>query len=135
MYLVKTKIGPSAAHGDGVFVDETILAGEVVWRFVAGHDCTLSKEEFAALGDDEKKALSHVAYLSRATERWVFPPEGDPARFTNHSDTPNLTVVVNSAVSPEPLFVARIAIPKGEELTVDYRTFDSSLVERKLGWQ
>jgi len=45
MLLVKTKLGPSKIHGIGLFVDEFIPKGTIVWKFVPGFDLKFTKEE------------------------------------------------------------------------------------------
>jgi len=38
MFLVKTRIGPSKIHGIGVFADERIPKGQMIWMFDARID-------------------------------------------------------------------------------------------------
>lgn len=65
---------------------------------------------------------------------WVYPPEGDPAEFTNHSMNSNLSVVYNKQVSPEPYFVANRDILAGEELTNNYHEFDAMTQKESPSW-
>jgi hypothetical protein len=44
MLLVKTVSKPSALHGTGLFADEFIPEGTVLWRFVVGKDNAYAKE-------------------------------------------------------------------------------------------
>lgn len=124
MYLVKVLIRNSTIEGKGVFSVDNIPKGTVVWKFNSTHDQSLSSEEFDALNDAERARLYRVAYLSPSSNRWVFPPDDDPARYTNHSTANNLSVVFDSSSSDEPIFIANRDIPGGEELTVDYTEFD-----------
>lgn len=126
MYLTKIFVQSSPIEGRGVFAAEDIKKDEIVWKFDHAHDQSLSLDEFEKLGANEKIELLRVAYLSASSNRWVFPPEQDPARFTNHSETNNLSAVVDAAISEEPFFVANKDIQTGEELTVNYREFDAA---------
>lgn len=125
MYLVKVEVRDSQIEGKGVFTLETVKEGTVVWRFDHTHDQTLSAAEFDKLDDDSKRKLQRVAYLSPSSHRWVFPPDDDPARFTNHSKANNLSVLYDETKSEEPIFVANRNIAAGEELTVNYTEFDT----------
>lgn len=128
MYIKATVVKNSNIQGRGVFAAEAIAAGEVVWKFDPNHDLTLSIKEFGALAENEKEILNHVAYLSAETGQYIYPPENDPARYTNHdSEKNNLTVAVDAKVSPEPYFVANRDINKGEELTNNYHEFDGAI--------
>jgi SET domain-containing protein len=128
MYLKRIVVKDSKIQGEGVFAAEDIHTGEVVWKFDTNHDLTLSEKEFISLPEGKKELLNHVAYLSAETGRYIYPPDGDPARYTNHdSEKNNLTVVVDKKVSPEPYFIANRNINEGEELTNNYNEFDAAI--------
>lgn len=126
MYLTKIFVQSSSIEGKGVFAAEDIKKDDIVWKFNHAHDHSLPLDEFEKLGTNEKTELLRVAYLSPSSNRWVFPPEQDPARFTNHSEANNLSVIFDAAISEEPFFVANKDIQAGEELTVDYSEFDAT---------
>lgn len=134
MYLVQTIVKNSAIDGRGVFTLQDIKVGDVVWKFDSSHDKTLTRNEFEALDSAEKEALRRVAYLSKNTGRLVYPPENDPALYTNHSDKNNLSAVFNGSVSEEPIFVANRDIAAGEELTNNYREFDDLTENLQAEW-
>lgn len=134
MYLIPVEVKASPIDGNGVFTLQDIPAGKVVWKFDPSHDKTLTQDAFTALTEEEKEALKRIAYLSKHTGRWVYPPSDDPARYTNHSDTNNLSVMVDESISEEPLFVANRAITKGEELTNNYREFDTFAENLEADW-
>ncbi len=60
--------------------------------------------------------------------------QGDHARFTNHSNISNLSVVINQEISQEPYFIANQDIEIGEELTNNYTEFDESCKTFKPQW-
>lgn len=134
MYLIKVAVQDSPIDGQGVFTLEDVKAGDVVWKFDSDHDRTLSKSQFDSLGGEEREELRRVAYLSKNTGRWVYPPENDPARFTNHSKENNLSATLNTSISEEPVFVANRDIQAGEELTNDYSEFDDLSENLEADW-
>jgi SET domain-containing protein len=109
MLKVKTRLGTSGIHGIGLFADQPIPAGAVVWC-CDGFDQVLPeayRDEF----------LTHYGYRRR-TGQWVLP--ADNGRFSNHSETPNTGPAdVAGLVDAE---IALRDIAEGEELTIDYRT-------------
>lgn len=135
MYLFDTLIRKSEIEGSGVFADQDIPKGSVVWKFDPRHDLTMSLEDFEKLDSEAKADIRKVAYISPTSGRWVYPPANDPARYTNHSETSNnLSAVFDSGTSSEPLFIAKTEIAKGTELTVNYTEFDDSLKQTVPGW-
>jgi SET domain-containing protein len=125
MYLTKISVRDSAIEGKGVFATEDIRKNSIVWKFDHTHDQSLSPDEFDRLDTSSKTELLRVAYLSPNSNRWVFPPDEDPARFTNHSEKNNLSVVFDDSISEEPIFIANKDIRAGDVLTVNYSEFDA----------
>ena len=135
MYLIKVEVKGSPIHGKGVFALENIPKGKIVWKFDPTHDLVLSLDDFNQLDESAKVELKRVAYLSGSSGQYVYPPENDPARFTNHDgERNNLSVKIDEEVSKEPYFIANRDIEAGEELTNNYSDFDESLKESKSGW-
>lgn len=134
MYIVKVKVAKSQIDGNGVFAENDIPKGEIVWIFQQDHDQRLSDTAFQNLSITEREHLSHTAYFSPWSHLWVFPPEGDAAEYTNHSDEHNLSVKFDAAISPEPYFVANREIKEGEELTNNYHEFDEITRQIKPDW-
>ena len=72
--------------------------------------------------------MDKVAYLSSASNQYVFPPENDPALYTNHDAlNNNLSVTVDPTISSEPFFIANRDILPEEELTNNYHEFDEAI--------
>lgn len=134
MYLVQVTVKESPIEGKGVFTLQDIKVGDVVWKFDSSHDQTMIRAEFDALDKKEKEALRRVAYLSKDTGRWVYPPENDPALYTNHSKENNLSATINGSISEEPIFVANRDIASGEELTNNYYEFDDLTANLEAEW-
>ena len=134
MYLLPVEIKESKVHGKGVFVLVKISKGQIVWKFDASHDKVMSVAEFGALDSNHQSELKRVAYLSPTSNRYIYPPENDSARFTNHSSSNNLSVLVDQKISEEPYFIANRDIHSGEELTNNYTEFDESIKAYKPEW-
>jgi len=128
MYLIPISVKSSTVEGKGVFSEAYISKGEIVWKYTMGHDKSLSQSDYEALTDSEKEYMNKVAYLSSTSGQYIFPPENDPALYTNHDAlNHNLTAVLDKSISPEPFFIANRDIKKGEELTNNYHEFDASI--------
>ena len=104
MNLVKTVVKESKIHGKGVFADENIKKGAVVWKFVEGFDISETPEEYAKRPQEELDHLYHTSYLSPWTGMRVSPPIGDSSDYTNHSFDNNTSVKYDRDFSPEPFF-------------------------------
>jgi SET domain-containing protein len=122
MLLVKTKIGPSNIAGTGLFADELIPKGTVIWRFKEGFDIRVPEQYANDLPEPAKSFFQTYAYQNIDTRKYVLC--SDNARFFNHADAPNTHCVPDSD-DIETMDVASRDIAKGEELTIDYREFDT----------
>lgn len=137
MYLVPIETRKSTIEGTGVFTLEAIKKGTVVWKYVAGHDQSLSVVDYEKLDESSKQYMKKVAYLSPTSGQYVFPPENDPALYTNHDASHhNLTAIMDKNISPEPHFIANRDITPGEELTNNYHEFDVAIatMPHKPSW-
>ena len=127
MMTVKTKTGPSTIHGTGLFADEFISKGTLVWKFSPEVDREWTKEEAEQLPEplrSEILSLSH-AFISSYSGKYI--SEGDDAKYANHSSDPN---TIDDPHSKEEVCIAARDIARGEEITFDYRTFDEPFDER-----
>jgi SET domain-containing protein len=125
MLKILVKVEESPIHGKGLFTDENIPKGKIVWIYTDGHDIKISPKEFNNLPKITQKKLEEIGYLSPWSKQWVYPPKNDPAQYTNHSKDNNLKAKFDENVSTEPYFIANRDIKKGEELTNNYYEFDS----------
>ena len=125
--LVKTKIGPSAIEGIGLFADQFIPKGTSVWKFVPRFDMRFSKADVAAMPEILRETFLKYAYLNADKGKyvWCF----DNARFFNHSDDPNC--IQGPPIEGKTCDIAVRDISLGEEITGDYRAFDAAF-EKKM---
>jgi uncharacterized protein len=106
-YLAKSKI---LGAGLGLFCQEFVSAGTIIWTFHAGFDYIVDD-----LPQDEILRNFVVKYGYRPiTEGWVMC--ADDARFFNHSDDPTCLDFGQHTT-------ARYNLAPGTELTSDYRSF------------
>jgi hypothetical protein len=112
MLRVKTRIGPSAIHGIGLFADQDIARGTLIWEYMPTFDVTFDREAFERLPAESQRHVDKYAFLDR--EQNVFVLCGDDARFMNHSAEPNTWEVSESCT------LAARDIRAGEEITCDY---------------
>lgn len=129
MLLVKTRIGPSAIEGTGLFADEDIPAGTKTWEFMAGYDVIFTEAEIDALPPVPRAELLRYVYHNERSGNFIYCL--DNARFMNHTEAPN-TGSVYPPDGSEGHDIALRDIKRGEELTCDYREFDAGIAD-KLG--
>ena len=122
MLLVKTKIGPSKIAGIGLFADEFIPKGKWIWRFKEGFDLRVDANYPNSLPEPAKSFFATHAYQNNKTLKYVLC--ADDSRFFNHSNNPN-THCIKDPEDEETADIASRDIQIGEELTVDYREFDT----------
>jgi len=116
MLTIKTKLDKSKIHGIGVFAEEFIPKGKVVYQYLEGFDIIYSTEQIEKMSMLTRKYIEHYAYYSSGEGGYVLC--GDNGRFVNHSKTPNIQMYnrINT--------VALKDIQIGEEITEDYFYFD-----------
>lgn len=116
MLIVKTRLGPSAVHGLGVFAGEPIAQGQPLWRNVRALDSVLTVAEVEALPEHARAVYLHYGYRS-LTLPTHYILEFDNARFMNHAGEPN------TWFAEEEFGYATRDIAVGDEITCDYREF------------
>lgn len=121
MFLKKCKLKLSEIDGIGLFAEEDIKKGEIIYKSTQINRILVNKniveKEFPK---DLSLFFKRYSYLVK--QEYVM--DYDETRFTNHSDDPNTT---DSNID---LTIAIKDIKKGEEITTDYRIFDESWEEK-----
>lgn len=115
MLYVKTKVKPSVISGMGLFTEEDISNGTLVWKFEPNLDVLISKEDIENMSVPAKEQVYNYAYLDKKYNKFLLC--GDDARFFNHS------MECNCDDSNDDITIANRDIKKGEELTVNYFSF------------
>lgn len=118
MLLVNARVGRSTIHGFGLFAQEPIAAGTVVWRFNPGFDVVISAKRLSRFSDAARSQVEHYAFYLRDRQEFVLSMDDD--RFTNHAEDPNTR---GQAGDPFSETVAVRDIAQWEEITCSYREF------------
>lgn len=121
MLLVKTEIKQSEIHGTGLFANEFIAKGSVIFKesLFTKH---FTEDEYNSLPELQKQFIAHYCYFLGGV--WRCSMDND--RFTNHSDTPN-TIEQDYYTT-----IAAVDINIGDEITADYSSiFDKKQISKR----
>jgi len=132
MLLVKTKVKESKIHGKGLFADQNIKKGQIIWKFNPLIDRKIPRKKLAKLPIFVQRYIKYYSYLNNKDE---FVLCGDGARYINHSDNPNTKDIVtfwDKLLGREGISVAARDIKKGKEITSKYLRFDKKGRARHL---
>jgi len=118
MYLVKTIIHESSIEGNGIFADEYIPMGTIIYFFKKG-DVIVRANEISSLPEEEKNKI--VKYgMQDESGNWLL---GEGEEKLNHScDANSLSLFVDDIYCD----IAVRDISEGEEITADYSLFYST---------
>lgn len=124
MLRVKTRLAPSTIHGIGLFANEFIPAGTIIWEWDSTFDLAFDIPDMRTLHVSAREQVEKYAFYDITLDKMVLC--GDDARFFNHSDKANcLDNVLNARQT-----VALRDIAEGEELTADYRQWEMPVDKR-----
>ena len=87
MLIVKTRLGLSKIHGIGLFADQNIPKGTMVWEFDSLIDIYIPKSNLKKIPLSSQEQLLRYIFLDKIRKKYLLC--GDDARFFNHSDKPN----------------------------------------------
>mgnify|MGYP001584236778 FL=1 len=119
MLLVRTKLGPSKIHGIGLFADEFIPKGTIIWEFVPGFDLKFTEAEIKNFPEITKDFFHYYAYRSIRTGLYILC--SDESRHYNHSESPNTTGIEVEGTEEEGGDIATLDIQTGQEITYNYK--------------
>lgn len=121
MLLVKTKLASSVINGIGLYADQYIPQGTVIWEFSDGVDLSFSEDAYQKMKQQHDfSVLDKYIYKSMVSGAYILC--ADDARFINHSNQAN---TIDTLAGPEGLTLAARDIEINEEITSDYQTFDA----------
>jgi SET domain-containing protein len=114
MLLIQTYLDKSPIQGIGLFANEDIPAGTVIWKLNETGTKKFTKSYVDDWNHPEtfKKFIKTYAWLHKGIYYLCL----DDGRFMNHSDESN-------TLETQYTTVAKIDIKKGEEITCDYKSF------------
>ena len=114
MLAVRTRLDKSNIHGIGLFADEFIVRGMVVWLFADDFDRCFTEDEYDSFTETEREFLQTYGWKNKGK----YFLSVDNERFINHQQNPNCDCVGNRII------VANVDIERGTELTIDYKQID-----------
>lgn len=120
MLCVKTKVLPSDIHGLGLFADEFIPKGTLIWKFLPGFDQRFTSEQVMAFPTIVHQYLARHASFRKSNLYLLCADEGN---YFNHSDNPNVHSLKKEGELEMPVYALR-DIKAGEELTENYDEYD-----------
>jgi SET domain-containing protein len=115
MLLIRTRLGPSSIHGNGVFACEPVLPGTAVWQFEPAFDRIINEDELSTMPAAFREYINKYAYYSTDLGGMLLLP-CDHAKFLNHNADPNTEELSFKSV-------ANRLIQADEEITCDYGAF------------
>jgi SET domain-containing protein len=122
MLYIKTKIQPSEIHGIGVFADEFIPKGTIIWKFTSGFDVKFTREQI--LDFPELLQIYIYKYSWKGTKSKLYCFSSDNGKYFNHSNNPN-TLSKYQDNEEEVITTAVRDIQVDEELTDNYSSFEA----------
>lgn len=129
MIHIRYKLDRSAIHGIGIFADQDIQEGQLIYTVSPLLDVNITQEQFDSLSAEEKKEVRYWGYWFAPEKVWHV--DFDHIHFINHSFVPN--TVQDFSSSGHPLTATR-DIKTGEELTQNYLDFESEEVLKTRGF-
>ena len=115
MIIVKTKLDRSLISGIGLFANQNILKGDIIWKMTSISVFQISPSRYTELSQIEKDfIIDKDYYWLDENGNYLIPI--DDSRFVNHSNNPNIIE------RDEDCCVASRDIKQNEELTIDYKT-------------
>jgi SET domain-containing protein len=115
-YALKT----SNLHGVGLFADEDIKQGQLIYTASPLLDLNITQEQFDSLDQKEKDEILWWGFFDQPSQMWHV--DFDVSKFINHSDHATVTQDENH---DEAYLVATRDIKSGEELTQNYLEFEA----------
>lgn len=123
MLTVKTIVKKSPIHGVGVFADEDIPEGGMIYRWDPKVDLVFKWEEVQKMTGKQRETMERYA-MKEGDEVHL---DGDNSHFMNHSDNPNMAPFPDNDT-----WFATKDIKKGEEIVCDYSHFDDALCAKGI---
>lgn len=119
MMLVRTYLANSAIEGVGIFADEPIKAGDIVWKLEPKFDVFFTESDVENLPPHMQDFVSRYGY-PHMSQPGITVLEADNGRFMNHCEQPN------TDFTRFDLGYAIRDIAAGEEITCNYFEFDTT---------
>ncbi len=128
MLHIKYKLKESSLHGIGLFTQEKIAKGRVVYTASPLLDLNITNDQFSSLQENERQEVQYYGFWDEPNNVWHV--DFDVSRFINHSFQPT---VIQDSNHNDAYLVATRDIESGEELTQNYLDFETKEDLQKRG--
>jgi hypothetical protein len=128
MVHIRYKLDKSNIHGIGVFADQDIRKGDIIFTASPILDVNINQDQFNSLEESEKQEVKYWGFWIESEKVWHV--DFDHIHFINHSFDANTT---QDFSHPEAHLIALRDIKKGEELTQNYLEFETEQDLRRRG--
>lgn len=124
IYPVEIKPAINPIMGLGLFTKEFIPNQSIVWQYMKGIDIRISIEQYNQLNPAQKEYFQMYGWIEQILQddKPYYYCNADNTSFINHSKNPNIT-------SRGHYTIANRNIQVGEEIFIDYSTFDAKFTE------
>ncbi|HSD56499.1 MAG TPA: SET domain-containing protein [Candidatus Saccharimonadales bacterium] len=121
MIHIKYQLKTSELHGIGLFADQAVRKGDIVYTASPLLDLNITQEQFDSLDQKEKGEILWWGFFDEPSQMWHV--DFDVSKFINHSYIPSLTQDSNH---DDACLLATRDIEAGEELTQNYLEFEGA---------
>ena len=122
MIHIDYSLDKSEKHGVGLFTNQAIRKGDLIYTASPILDLNITQEQFDSLEEREKKEILWWGFFDEPNQMWHV--DFDVSKFINHAVASEATVTQDDTHN-EAYLVATRDINKGEELTQNYLEFES----------
>jgi uncharacterized protein len=120
MIHIKYKLKTSELHGIGLFADQPIKKGDLIYTASPLLDLNITQVQFENLDQKEKDEILWWGFFDQPSQMWHV--DFDVSKFINHSNDATLT---QDLKHDEAHLVSTRDINSDEELTQNYLEFES----------
>ena len=120
MIHINYKLDKSDNHGIGLFTNEDLESGQLVYTASPLLDLNITQAEFDSLDAAEQNEIRWWGFFDEPTQKWHV--DFDVSKFINHSADATLTQDTSHSAA---YLVTTRKVKKGEELTQNYLEFES----------
>jgi SET domain-containing protein len=120
MIHIKYRLKESPLHGIGLFADEDLKVGQLVYTASPLLDVNITQEQFDSLSEREREEFRWWGFFDEPSGMWHV--DFDVSKFINHAKDGTVT---QDEEHEEAHLVTTRNIKAGEELTQNYLEFES----------
>ncbi len=121
MMLIRSHVAQSKIEGLGVYADEFIPMGALIWQLNPNFIATFSRSHLDLFPPHIQEFVEKYSFPD-FENKYILFVELDNGKFMNHSETPNTDFTAfNKGYALRDIY-------EGEEITCNYYEFDSTFV-------